>query len=189
MQRNLHNCQNWNQHQNWICLKASNLEVADIKTTNILCMGVGMCAFQWRFPIDTYWPFLLCWLKSSRRISRLRRQSRLWVSNVWLFLERNILSLMNAKYVLKWGPNALLFILTKSRFSQFSFQINHRYYVSQTFISGQKVWRNIEGNPDKIVHSDLSKGLFKKKVRKIRFNPLSSKTANINFPLTIAKHY
>lgn len=189
MQRNLHNCQNWNQHQNWICQKASNLEVADINTTNILCMGIGMCAFQWRFPIDTYWPFLLCWLKSSRRISRLRRQSRLWVSNVWLFLERNILSLMNAKYVLKWGPNALLFILTKSFFSQFSFQINHRYYVSQTFISGQKFWRNIEGNPFKIVHSDLSKGLFKKKVRKIRFNPLSSKTANINFPLTIVKHY
>ena len=166
MQRNLHNCQNWNQHQNWICQKASNLEVADIKTTNILCMGFGMCAFQWRFPIDTYWPFLLCWLKSSRRISRLRRQSRLWVSNVWLFLERNILSLMNAKYFLKWGPNALLFILTKSCFSQFSFQINHRYYVSQTFISGQKFGEILREIPIKLFMLIFLKASLKKRWEK-----------------------
>ncbi|CAH3030563.1 unnamed protein product, partial [Porites evermanni] len=48
-------------------------------------------------------------------------------------------------------------------------KINHRYYVSQTFISGQKFWRNIEGNPNKIVHADLSKGRFKKKTLKLNF--------------------
>ncbi|KAM7447605.1 Plexin domain-containing protein 2 [Porites harrisoni] len=46
---------------------------------------------------------------------------------------------------------------------------NHKYYVSHTYISGQKFWRNIEENPKSKVHPVLSQTFLKKSTLKLSF--------------------
>lgn len=48
-------------------------------------------------------------------------------------------------------------------------EVNHKYYVSHTYISGQKFWRNIEENPKSKVHPVLSQTFLKKSTLKLSF--------------------
>ncbi|CAH3188030.1 unnamed protein product, partial [Porites lobata] len=50
-----------------------------------------------------------------------------------------------------------------------SCKVNHKYYVSHTYISGQRFWRNIEENPKSKVHPVLSQSFLKKSTLKLSF--------------------
>ncbi|XP_073237343.1 plexin domain-containing protein 2-like isoform X2 [Porites lutea] len=47
-------------------------------------------------------------------------------------------------------------------------KVNHKYYVSHTYISGQRFWRNIKENPKSKVHP-LSQSFLKKSTLKLSF--------------------
>ena len=44
------------------------------------------------------------------------------------------------------------------------FQINHKYYVSRTYINGQRYWRDIEQHPNTKVQNVLSDSFLRRDV-------------------------